>query len=295
MDLETKTQILSFKSDKVAGLKWGSGSQDAQTVVLLHGWLDSANSFLPLASLPQMNDSPLRWLAIDFAGHGLSEWRTADAHYYFIEYVYDVLDFLEREKISRCHFVGHSMGALVAGVIAAGFGDKVITLTQIDGFGLITSEASQTQKMLQLAYLQRQTLLYKTPRRFRDYQDIIAARLAVSDLSETLCDVLMRRSVAQDSKGWSLTSDPRLKSASAFRYTLAQAKNVLTGITAPTLALTAENGLKLMEQSLAEFKSCYSRLSIVPVKGGHHCHMEYPSITFEHISQHISANNRCEL
>src|SRR2546430_10655465 len=53
--------------------------------LLLHGWLDHAHSFDLLAPL-----LPGRTVALDFRGHGDSQWVGAGGFYHFIEYVADL-------------------------------------------------------------------------------------------------------------------------------------------------------------------------------------------------------------
>ena len=56
--------------------KWG-GPEGIPTVGL-HGWLDNANTFDRLAPLiPELN-----LVALDFAGHGLSNHRAEGVHYH---------------------------------------------------------------------------------------------------------------------------------------------------------------------------------------------------------------------
>ena len=67
-----------------AGLAWGEAG--APPVLLLHGWLDNAGSFAPLA---RAAGSAL-WVP-DLPGHGRSGHRPAGAWYHFVDYVSDVL------------------------------------------------------------------------------------------------------------------------------------------------------------------------------------------------------------
>ena len=63
---------VSFQLSNINLSGWRSGPSDPTPVLCLHGWLDNANSFLPLAAA--MSTQSL--LAVDFAGHGLSSHRS---------------------------------------------------------------------------------------------------------------------------------------------------------------------------------------------------------------------------
>lgn len=59
----------------ITALQWGE--DDQPLILALHGWLDNAESYYKLA--PQL--SKFRVVAIDMAGHGQSDWRSADSGY----------------------------------------------------------------------------------------------------------------------------------------------------------------------------------------------------------------------
>ena len=86
------------------------GPEDGLPVLALHGWLDNAASFARLA--PKLEG--LRIVALDFAGHGHSEHRSAGAGYALWDYAYDVLQVAEQFGWARFSILGHSMGAITA-------------------------------------------------------------------------------------------------------------------------------------------------------------------------------------
>src|SRR5690606_3948749 len=90
----------------LAGRFWpGEGTP----ILALHGGLDNANSFLPLAAhLGQ----PL--FALDFAGHGKSAARPLNTAIHYIDNVRDVLAAADALGWQRFVLLGHSMGAGVA-------------------------------------------------------------------------------------------------------------------------------------------------------------------------------------
>jgi pimeloyl-ACP methyl ester carboxylesterase len=64
---------------RLAGLAWRC--PDAPRVLALHGWLDNAASFIPLA-LPKLD-----LVALDLPGHGHSVHRHPSARYHFVDYL----------------------------------------------------------------------------------------------------------------------------------------------------------------------------------------------------------------
>src|SRR4051812_22848283 len=100
--------------------------------LLLHGWLDHAHSFDLLAPL-----LPGRTVALDFRGHGDSQWVGAGGFYHFVEYVADLDEVAEQLSPDQpIRIVGHSMGAAAALVYAAARPGRVEHLTMIDAVPL---------------------------------------------------------------------------------------------------------------------------------------------------------------
>jgi pimeloyl-ACP methyl ester carboxylesterase len=91
------------------------GPADGPPVVLLHGWLDTARSFDPLAEL--LSARGYRTLALDLRGHGASSWAGAGAYYHLVEYLGDLDGALLALGLSQpglVRLVGHSLGATIA-------------------------------------------------------------------------------------------------------------------------------------------------------------------------------------
>jgi len=101
--------LLETPLGQLAGLRWKT--KGAPPVLCLHGWLDNANSFLPLAE----HMTGLDIVALDLSGHGLSEHRHHTARYHFIDYLWDVDAALTALGWESCHLIGHSMGGGVSG------------------------------------------------------------------------------------------------------------------------------------------------------------------------------------
>jgi len=91
--------------------KGGSGNK---TYVLLHGLGCSSDVWRGLISVIEKNKAG-KWIAPDMRGHGRSEWRDS---YALGHHANDLIPIIRTEK--SIFVVGHSMGALVAMVLATG-------------------------------------------------------------------------------------------------------------------------------------------------------------------------------
>lgn len=259
------------------GLTFGKGDD---VVIALHGWLDNCHSFVPLLKNKQLSQT---WYCVDFPGHGKSDWRSEDAHYYFIDYIDDIYNLIAELKVDKVHLVGHSMGAMAAGLFASCFADKVKTVSLIEGVGVVTTPSDEASEQLRKAIINRRKLKTKTVRNYERQQDITTARALVSDLPDDLVALLMQRNSVHTETGWQISCDPRLKTHSGFRFDEAQCIATIKNLTVPAQLIFGSDGYLFVRQNLDKYAIHYKELKIEEIAGGHHCHMQSPDACLEHI------------
>lgn len=111
----------------------GEAIASGLTILLLHGFADTASSFDLVA--PRIARAGHRVLAPDLRGFGDSDPIGAGGYYHFPDYLADVVDLLRQLAPSRLAVVGHSMGGTVA-VQLAGVGVVPIEkLVLMEGLG----------------------------------------------------------------------------------------------------------------------------------------------------------------
>ena len=271
----------------IHGLKFGDGEE---IVIALHGWLDNSASFAPMLTNVLSNQT---WYCIDFAGHGLSSWRSPQAHYYFIDYVDDVYAFINALNIKKVHLVGHSMGAMVAGLFASCFSEYVRSVSFIEGIGCVTTQADEVASQLRSAILNRARITTKKPRVYTSKQQIYQARSKTTDLNDELIALLMDRNIKQMHSGFELTTDPKLKNHSGFRFDEAQCIGAIKELIAPCQLILGDQGYPFVKQNLDKYSKYYNNLSVIDVPGGHHCHMQSSGLCFEHIHAFMVQSSAC--
>lgn len=260
---------------KIAGVV-NDHKADNLNIVALHGWQDNLASFYPLMHLlPQYN-----WLAFDFPGHGHSQWRNNQAHYYFVDYIDDIYQVISENYSTPVHILGHSMGAMTATLFAACFPELVRSVVLIEGIGLVTTPDEDVVSQLRTAILNRGQSADKNDKKasrvYKDLNSLIKVRMAVSDLEYEHCALLMKRNSENTELGIKLRIDPKLKHHSGFRFNEAQAIMTTKQVKAATKLIVAEQGYEQIKHSIKIYSKYYSELSIETVKGGHHCHMQNP-------------------
>jgi pimeloyl-ACP methyl ester carboxylesterase len=268
------------------------GNKNHQPVLCLHGYLDNAASFLPLMqhlSQQGRQESDLlsnrRIIALDWPGHGHSEHRSVGAHYHFFDYVSDLVALFERNNWQEIDIVAHSMGAMIASAFAAAFPEKVKSLTLIDSFGFICAPAEQTTHQLRKGVLSRVKSINSS--RFFTEETAVKARLHVSDLNVEHAKLIVQRSLieVETKSGSSINSDdtsvlyrwrsdPRLRTISLYRLSLAQAQQLFSDINCPLQLVYGDEGMEMVKTGLENFSSCVKNLTTTKLAGGHHVHME---------------------
>ncbi|WP_440873931.1 alpha/beta fold hydrolase [Thalassotalea sp. PLHSN55] len=259
------------------------GSDDDEIVLCLHGWLDNAASFLPL--MPFFENK--RVIAIDWAGHGFSSHRSGDAHYHFIDWVYDLLQLFELNQWQRINIVGHSMGGMIASAFSAAFPEKVKSLTLLDSIGFISAKAEQTTDQLRQGMLSRLKGRSKQKNCHPSQQSAINARVAVSDLAFEQAKIIVKRGLVKQADGYIWRADSRLRMTSPYRITYAQAKQFVKDIKVPVQLIYGEKGMEMVTVGLEKFGPLFNDFTAHQLPGGHHFHMEVPQATVQLVQAFI--------
>jgi non-heme chloroperoxidase len=96
------------------------GNPQGEIVILLHGTSDSWNSFAPV--LPFLS-SAYHVFALDQRGHGDSS--KVACCYTMDDFAADVVAFMDAKGIDRATVVGHSMGSMIAQLVAIHYPERV--------------------------------------------------------------------------------------------------------------------------------------------------------------------------
>ncbi len=256
----------------VRGLRFGS--EGGRRVLALHGWLDNAASFVPLAPLLPGLDL----VVPDLPGHGHSAHQPAGTDYTFIGAVHQILDVADALGWARFALLGHSMGAGIASLIAAAAPERVERLVAIEALGALPETPENTVPRLREATASARALGTRPLRVFPDLDAPVRARMRVNALSEPVARLLVERGVRAVEGGHVWCSDPRLTIPTAVRMTDAQVDALVAGIECPTRVIYADPPQPYLPEPA---RSLRARLlpdgELVVLPGGHHLHMEQPA------------------
>ncbi|WP_440995464.1 alpha/beta fold hydrolase [Arhodomonas sp. SL1] len=263
--------------------------EEAATVVLLHGWMDTGAGFGPLAAAL---GEEWRCVAPDWRGFGDSA-RNPQGRYWFPDYLADLdrlLDGLlpDGEPVI---LVGHSMGGNVAGLYAGVRPERVRALVSLEGFGLSRTDPASAP----VRYRQWLEALTQTPR-LRSFPDFGALaghlRQRNPEMPAAVAAFLAHCWGRESAGQIVLRGDGAHRRPNPVLYRLDEAMACWREITAPVLWLWGrESGMARRQRDSDDWHerlACFQRLETGEVAGaGHALHQEQPEETARQIGDFL--------
>ena len=282
------------------GLSYELLSWDAEdpacdhTVLLLHGYLDSAWGWVPVMETGALRRHHV--LAPSFRGHGRSDWVGAGAMYYFLDYVADLQSLVATHAKKRLSVVGHSMGGTVAAYFTGASPERVEKLALIEGLSApesITGPARLRESMKQRAQAlaSRGTKAAPGGKRYATLE-AAAARMRKHDAALSVAHALMfaREGCVQLPSGeWVFPHDPLLSPPTPIGFELPVAARFWGEITSELLFLEGgESPMRLggeqRELRLGAFKNVRSRKEVLVPGAGHMMIRGAADVTAQHLA-----------
>ena len=266
---------LQTKNGLFSGLAWPNPG--APRLMCLHGWLDNAASFLPLA--PFLKDFDL--FALDLAGHGRSDHRPSGARYYMMDNLWDIDAVLDALAWEDCILLGHSLGGVIASTFAVAAPERVQKLVTLDGLGPLSARPDETATRIKSSM----ESIRKAGSGLRDYPDIdsaVKSRQRVSGLPYGPARLLSERSLANKDGIYRWCTDPGLNWRSPSFLTEEQVLDILAAIDCPTLSVVCNEIRKFIGSTGGKKRwSAVRNATHKKIEGHHHFHMDQPERTAE--------------
>lgn len=266
-----ETISLQVNGKSIAGIRHRVEGEDSPTKLLcLHGWLDNANSFLPLMSL--LPDLDL--VAIDMPGHGFSD--HLDSTYTVPDSAYWAAAVIKALGWGRCHIAGHSLGGIIAPLVAVGIPDTIESLVLIESSGALTAEPDEFVERLQSSMNDQLAENKYQSRVYADKDEAINTRLRSAKMNTNSARLIVDRQLTEFDDGWRWRFDPKLRVSTAHRLTEEHVRAVNSSIQCPVLTIIAKDGFLTSRQQTAERMDLIKDHRSVMLTGNHHLHMDTP-------------------
>lgn len=127
----------------MSAIEWQSNNEDSELVVIaLHGWLDNAASFIPIAN----HFKECRLIAFDLPGHGYTDHLPKPGFYNIHDYVHWLTKAIDKLALKKFVVIGHSLGAIISSVWALHDSriSKLIWLDAVGGLSRPTKDSGKS-------------------------------------------------------------------------------------------------------------------------------------------------------
>ncbi len=265
-DLDTSPRELRFDFHGMSFSAQQWGDPEGMPVLALHGWLDNSATFSRLAPLLE----GINLVALDMAGHGLSDHRLGVVPYNIWEDVGELFGIANQLGWDQFSLLGHSRGAIMSMLAAGTFPERIIKAALLDGLFPHALTPDQAPQQLAKSIVENQKA--RQLRVYSSVESMIDARQkGYFKLSRAAAQALTNRGVKSVDGGFTWSSDPHLMAASAVKLSEEQLQAFYGRSEAELLLVLADNESLADHQARVAFAK---DLRIELVKGTHHFHLE---------------------
>ncbi len=268
----------------LAALRTVNGTPHCR-ILCAHGWLDNANSFLPL--LPMIKDAEL--VAIDLPGHGYSDHQ--QSIYTLATETHTLLAIADALGWTDFSLIGHSLGGCIAPFSAAVAPERIRKLILIEAAGPISEEAQQLPERLKKFHHDMSQRDKYESRVFNSIDQAVASRLRANKMMPESARLIVERQLQETTvegqTQWRWRFDHKLRITSPSYFTEDQVREILKSISCATLCIIADQGYLVNRHETDARLQCISDIKSVTLTGFHHLHLDTPEPVADEINQFL--------
>ena len=271
--MRPKLETLAVQVDgaTIAGIRQRDPNQtDAPKLLCLHGWLDNANSFVPM--MPYLPAYDL--VAIDLPGHGYSD--ESASGYSFHELCFQITRFVNALGWDSCHVLGHSLGGCIAPMLCVANPSLIESLMLIEASGPLSEAAEKLPERMAKSMRERLDASRFQSRTFANRQEAVDARLKAARMAPMSAKLIIDRQLREVEAGFQWRFDPHWRVTSPQYQTEEQVCAVLSAVNCKTLAVVADDGFLTRRPESLQRLECIRDCQTVTLPGNHHLHMDTP-------------------
>ena len=275
----------------LATIEVGEHRADSPTLIYLHGWQDNSATFVSVMENVAEISPFTEQIAVDFPGHGYSSHRPVGDFYAFHDYLDDLHQLLTKLARKKVIFVGHSLGGFVASCYSAAFPERVVGCLQIEGFGPLSEDDSQSVSRMRNGILSRARIRNKmesaSQRGYKNLEDAVSHKAQALGLSSELVKGIVERGVEQRGERYFWRHDVKLHALSVYRMSERHARNVTQYLNCPYIVMLGSQSRTYLPVDSTTQELHIPNSEFVTVDGGHHCHLEHPDVCAKLINKLI--------
>lgn len=275
---EPRDKFVDSQGLPIHCLEWGEPA--GEPLVLVHGYLDIAQSWSPFVTALQKELGKSLWIiAPDCRGHGDSGRVGAGGYYYFPDYVLDLDRVVRALGATQFRLIGHSMGGTISFLYAGTFPKRVSRLVLIEGIGPPGMKFSD-------APLRMEKWINEMHERgrghFREYTSVEAGASQLQQtnprLNAALALDLARAGMKQNDKGkWVWKFDPLHRTAAPQPFYTEQALEFFRRIECPVLIVEGEASRQTRRTDKQErYDAIRNHRRMIIDQAGHMVHQDNP-------------------
>lgn len=245
--------------------------------------------------------SKLRFIALDFPGHGQSSHLPPGQWYHWTDYLGSVIRTVDYLKVDKVSLIAHSLGGSVACIYAGTYPDKVNRLVLVDicrplliSRRMEILETSDSIAQMYRSFYDQQFQFENGQSKFcvnpglpmeKHVSKLMRSTRYLEFMTVESAEILVKRVTRLTSKDpelYSLTRDPRLLINDYFVHD-SMANECVTNMICDMLIILPENGIikKLFPKEVGFATEIYEKIlkvfKVATVKGFHHEHLNNPT------------------
>lgn len=264
-------------------LEWGVGDR---VVLLLHGFLEHAHVWDFVA--PLLADAGYHVFALDWRGHGDSDWVGAGGYYHFIDYVADLAD-LTPQLAPQVSLVAHSMGGGAAVLYSGTEPQRVRALVSIEGLGVPQLDAASIPQRVE-DWLEDLRKAARRPR-LNVALDVAVERMRSRwpSVSEAMAHHVMLHATREEHGQRFWKFDPLHQTRAPLPTPVEYARSFWQRVRCPVLYVEGDASALRHSYVHVDDRLDVLRAERVTIAGaGHHPHLEQPDRLAEVLQQFLS-------
>lgn len=274
------------------------GSSTGKPVLVVHGRLDNAGSFIRL--MKYLPKELFYYVCIDLPGHGWSSsfpsWKIID----IIDYAHALHFILDALQWQTCIYIGHSMGAQIGLLFSTFQPNRIEKLISFDAILMNHVEndffiyIKGASKLSVEAYYNEKSLFFTKD----EILHALKTRRISGSLNSEAADALFERAVTKINEKYIYNRDVRLKNYPFSFMGANECQKFINRLSVPIYVFIPSNGIIFQYKNhkvTLEMMKSKTMLEVINIDGNHDVHNNNPEKIAPFICKILNSTNSSKL